>query len=180
MESVLETVGEMTRSKTKFVCMLGPALRSVLACLNFSHGLNYSCHQEILDILSNTMNNTGIPCAVMLDTKGPEIRTGRIKRLPTPLTVLFLVTMIMISMSHKKLAEVVKPQNDILCSDGTITLKVLACDKELCLVRCRYENSAVLGERKNANIYGSGQTRDKVDILKWGIQNKIVMIALSL
>lgn len=62
--------------------------------------------------------------------------------------MLFLVMMIMISMSHKKLAEAVKPQSDILCSDGTITLKVLACDKELVLVHCRYENSAVLGEEE--------------------------------
>ncbi|KAK9930026.1 hypothetical protein M0R45_027086 [Rubus argutus] len=130
MESVLETVGEMTRSKTKIVCMLGLALR--------------------------------------------------IMRLPSPLTMLILVVMIMISMSHKKLVEAVKSQSDILCSNGTITLKVLACDKELGLVCCRCENSAVLGERKNINIYGCGQTRNQVDILKWGIRNKIVMIARSL
>lgn len=91
----------------------------------------------------------------------------------------------MISMSYKKLAEDVKPQSDILCADGTITLKVLACDKEHGLVRCRCENTATLGERKNVNLPGvvvdlpTLTEKDKVDILEWGVPNKIDMIALS-
>ena len=60
----------------------------------------------------------------------------------------------LISMSYMKLAEHVKPQSVILCADGTISLTVLACDKEQGLVRCRCENSALLGERKNVNLPG--------------------------
>lgn len=66
--------------KTKIVCTLGPSSRSVemlekllkagmnVARFNFSHG-THSYHQETLDNLRTAMNNTGILCAVMLDTK---------------------------------------------------------------------------------------------------------------
>lgn len=79
MEKVLACVGEM-RPKTKIVCTLGPTSRSVemaekllragmnVARFNFSHG-SHEYHQETLDNLRTAMNNTGILCAVMLDTK---------------------------------------------------------------------------------------------------------------
>ena len=66
--------------KTKLVCTLGPASRSVpmlekllragmnVARFNFSHG-THEYHQETLDNLRQAMHNTGILCAVMLDTK---------------------------------------------------------------------------------------------------------------
>ena len=91
----------------------------------------------------------------------------------------------MISMSYKKLAEDLKPDSVILCADGTITLTVLSCNKESGLVCCRCENSALLGERKNVNLPGvivdlpTLTEKDKEDILRWGVPNKIDMIALS-
>ena len=76
-------VGEDKRTrKTKIVCTLGPQSRSVemierllragmnVARFNFSHG-THAYHQETLDNLRTAMNNTGILCAVMLDTKVP-------------------------------------------------------------------------------------------------------------
>lgn len=69
------------------MCTLGPASRTVEQCeallkagmsvarFNFSHG-SHEYHQETLDNLREAMSNTQIMCAVMLDTKGPEIRTG--------------------------------------------------------------------------------------------------------
>ena len=79
MEKILEFVGDR-RPKTKIVCTLGPSSRSVemlekllragmnVARFNFSHG-THAYHQETLDNLRIAMNNTGILCAVMLDTK---------------------------------------------------------------------------------------------------------------
>jgi pyruvate kinase len=71
------------RPKTKIVCTLGPASRSVemvekllragmcVARFNFSHG-SHEYHQETLDNLRAAMERTGILCAVMLDTKVPS------------------------------------------------------------------------------------------------------------
>lgn len=90
-----------------------------------------------------------------------------------------------ISMSYKKLPVDLKPGNTILCADGTITLTVLSCDPAAGVVRCRCENTAMLGERKNVNLPGivvdlpTLTDKDKEDILDWGVPNKIDMIALS-
>ncbi|CAN7061649.1 unnamed protein product [Brassica oleracea var. botrytis] len=193
-------LGGQTRngaSKTKIVCTLGPASRSVemiekllragMNVFNFSHG-SHEYHQETLDNLRTAMQNTGILCAVMLDTKGPEIRTGFLKEgKPIELIQGQEITISIdytikgdsnvISMSYKKLAEDVKPGDVILCSDGTISLTVLSCDTYLGLVRCRCENSAVLGDQ--GVDLPTLTEKDKEDILQWGVPNKINIIALS-
>ncbi|KAF5183714.1 Pyruvate kinase [Thalictrum thalictroides] len=203
----MTTTSTMMRPKTKIVCTLGPSSRSIpmlekllkagmsVARFNFSHG-SHSYHQETLDNLRCAMDNTGILCAVMLDTKGPEIRTGFLNDgKPIKLEKGQEITIstdydlkgdkTMFSMSYKKLAHDVKPQSVILCADGTITLTVLSCDKDNGLVRCRCENTAMLGERKNCNLPGvivdlpTLTEKDKDDILNWGVPNKIDMIALS-
>jgi pyruvate kinase len=193
--------------KTKLVCTLGPASRTVpmlekllragmnVARFNFSHG-THEYHQETLDNLRQAMHNTGILCAVMLDTKGPEIRTGFLKDgKPIKLTKGQEITVTtdydikgdenMIAMSYRKLPVDVKPGNVILCADGTISLTVLSCDPDAGTVRCKCENTAMLGERKNCNLPGivvdlpTLTEKDKEDILGWGVPNDIDMIALS-
>ncbi|KAF5786337.1 putative pyruvate kinase [Helianthus annuus] len=193
--------------KTKIVCTLGPASRSVAMCekllragmnvarFNFSHG-THDYHQQTLNNLNIAMQNTQILCAVMLDTKGPEIRTGFLKdEKPIQLKEGQEITITtnytikgnedMISMSYKKLPVDLKPGNTILCSDGTITLTVISCDQAAGTVRCRCENTAMLGERKNVNLPGvivdlpTLTEKDKEDILGWGVPNNIDMIALS-
>ena len=79
MEKILG-VAAQGRPKTKIVCTLGPSSRSVdmlekllragmnVARFNFSHG-THVYHQHTLDNLRIAMHNTGIPCAIMLDTK---------------------------------------------------------------------------------------------------------------
>ncbi|KAL4280073.1 hypothetical protein GQ457_03G005600 [Hibiscus cannabinus] len=193
--------------KTKIVCTLGPASRSVpmiekllragmnVARFNFSHG-SHEYHQETLNNLRSAMHNTGILCAVMLDTKGPEIRTGFLQdgkavQLKEGQEITVTTDYDIkgdeetISMSYKKLAVDLKPGNTILCADGTITLSVLSCDPEAGTVRCRCENTAMIGERKNVNLPGvvvdlpTLTEKDIEDILGWGVPNSIDMIALS-
>ncbi|CAN1259742.1 Pyruvate kinase, cytosolic isozyme, partial [Linum perenne] len=160
--------------KTKIVCTLGPASRSVamiekllkagmnVARFNFSHG-SHEYHQETLDNLRIAMHNTLTLCAVMLDTKGPEIRTGFLKD-GNPI-------------------ELQEGQEITISTDYTI--KVLSCDPKAGTVRCRCQNSAMLGERKNVNLPGvvvdlpTLTEKDKEDILQWGVPNGIDMIALS-
>lgn len=128
--------------------------------------------------------------------QGPEIRTGFLKDgKPIQLKEGQEITVTtdynikgdekMISMSYKKLPVDLKTGNTILCADGTITLTVLSCDPAAGTVRCRCENTAVLGERKNVNLPGvvvdlpTLTDKDKEDILEWGVPNNIDMIALS-
>ena len=128
--------------------------------------------------------------------QGPEIRTGFLKDgKPVQLKEGQEITVTtdydikgdekMISMSYQKLAVDLKPGNPILCADGTITLTVLSCDLAAGTVRCRCENTAMIGERKNVNLPGvvvdlpTLTEKDKEDILRWGVPNNIDMIALS-
>jgi len=132
----------------------------------------------------------------LLLLQGPEIRTGFLKDgKPIKLTKGQEITVTtdydikgdenMIAMSYKKLPVDVKPGNVILCADGTISLAVLSCDPDAGTVRCRCENTAMLGERKNCNLPGivvdlpTLTEKDKEDILGWGVPNDIDMIALS-
>ncbi|URD86497.1 Pyruvate kinase [Musa troglodytarum] len=197
--------------KTKIVCTLGPSSRSVpmlekllragmnVARFNFSHG-THEYHQETIDNLRIAMQNTQILCAylpcILLSSQGPEIRTGFLKDgKPIKLKEGQEITITtdysikgdenMISMSYKKLPIDLKPGNTILCSDGTITLIVLSCDLEAGTVKCRCQNTATLGERKNVNLPGvvvdlpTLTEKDKEDIMGWGVPNNIDMIAVS-
>ncbi|BBN08001.1 pyruvate kinase [Marchantia polymorpha subsp. ruderalis] len=193
--------------KTKIICTLGPKSRDVetlehmlqagmnVARFNFSHG-SYDYHQGTLDALKQAMTNTQIMCAVLLDTKGPEIRTGVLKNgKPIPISKDREITLTTdydfegdentIALSYKKLAEHVHPGSTILIADGSITLTVLECDIAGGTVRCRCENSATLGEKKNCNLPGvvvdlpTVTKKDEDDILIWGVKNKVDFIAAS-
>ncbi|GBG88285.1 hypothetical protein CBR_g46851 [Chara braunii] len=194
-------------AKTKIVCTLGPKSRDVpmlekllkagmnVARFNFSHG-THAYHQGTLDNLRQAMINTEILCAVLLDTKGPEIRTGKLKDgKPVQLTqgeeVIISTDDSLegdgdtITVSYKWLPMDVKRGNTLFCADGTIALTVLESHPIQGTVRCRCENSAMLGERKNVNLPGvvvdlpTIGTKDREDILGWGVPNSIDFIAAS-
>ncbi|KAF3645924.1 Pyruvate kinase, cytosolic isozyme [Capsicum annuum] len=131
-----------------------------------------------------------------IGSEGPEIRTGFLKdgkaillKEGQEITVTTDYTIKgdekLIAMSYQKLAVDLKPGNTILCADGTITLTCLSCDQAAGTVRCRCDNTATLGERKNVNLPGvvvdlpTLTEKDKEDILEWGVRNDIDMIALS-
>lgn len=194
-------------SKTKVVCTLGPVSRSVevleellkagmsVARFNFSHG-SHDYHQETLDALRQAMRNTKTMCAVMLDTKGPEIRTGFLENAkPIQLTAGKEVTLTtdydkkgnsgLIAVSYKKLPVDMKKGMQILCADGSIVLEVVSTDPQAGTVRARCMNNATLGERKNVNLPGvivdlpTLTKKDEEDLVNWGIPNDIDFIAAS-
>ena len=80
----------MVQRKTKIVCTIGPASESKekmlelahagmnIARLNFSHG-DYEEHLNRIEKIREVSDETGINIAIMLDTKGPEIRLGSFK-----------------------------------------------------------------------------------------------------
>lgn len=78
------------RSKTKIICTIGPSVHSLdkikeliqagmnVARLNFSHGTHEE-HLVTINLLKEARKSLGVPLAIMLDTKGPEIRLGKIE-----------------------------------------------------------------------------------------------------
>ena len=193
--------------KTRIICTLGPVSREVsvleemlkkgmnIARFNFSHG-DHEYHKGTLDNLRIASKNLGIRCGVLLDTKGPEIRTGMLDHgEPVMLEMGSEITLTtdyeckgnknLIAVSYASLAKDVAPGSKILCADGSITFTVLSCDVDAGTVQVRCENGAKLGERKNMNLPGVNvdlptiTEKDRDDILNWGVKNKVDFIAAS-
>jgi pyruvate kinase len=135
-------------------------------------------------------------CGVLLDTKGPEIRTGMLRdgepvelkrgnmvTLTTDYSVLGTAEMIAVSYEH--MARDVMPGDNILMSDGNVMLEVLETDPGSGTVTCECLNTATLGERKNCNLPGvkvdlpTLTEKDLHDIVGFGIVNDVDFIAAS-
>eukprot|EP00740_Mantoniella_antarctica_P005723 CAMPEP_0181360042 /NCGR_PEP_ID=MMETSP1106-20121128/6439_1 /TAXON_ID=81844 /ORGANISM="Mantoniella antarctica, Strain SL-175" /LENGTH=552 /DNA_ID=CAMNT_0023473257 /DNA_START=135 /DNA_END=1793 /DNA_ORIENTATION=+ len=195
------------KQKTNIICTLGPVSRDVpkleemlkggmrVARFNFSHG-THQYHQETLDALRQACLNTGIECAALLDTKGPEIRTGMLDHgEPVQLHKDSIITLTtdytakgnekLVAVSYPSLAKHVSEGSKILCADGSITFTVISCDVDAGTVQVRCENSAKLGERKNMNLPGVNvdlptiTEKDRDDLLNWGVKNNVDFVAAS-
>jgi len=194
--------------QTKIVCTLGPACWDVptledlieqglsVARFNFSHG-DHEGHKACLDRLREAAANKKTPVAVLLDTKGPEIRSGffangakkisLVKGQSLTLTAdyAFKGDSNKLACSYPALATSVNPGQPILVADGSLVLTVLTCDVAAGEVTCRVENNCSIGERKNMNLPGvivdlpTLTEKDINDIKEWGIPNNIDFIAAS-
>ena len=103
-------------------------------------------------------------CAILLDTKGPEIRTGFLKdsakvelKAGQMLDIIsdynFLGTNEAIACSYESLPTTVSEGSTIYIGDGNLTCKVVSTSEDR--VTVRVENDYVLGERKNMNLPGA-------------------------
>ena len=134
--------------------------------------------------------------AVMLDTKGPEIRSGffaegkKIQLTKGENLILtsdysFKGDKHKLACSYSSLAKSVQTGQQILVADGSLVLTVLSTDEPNGEVTCRVENNASIGERKNMNLPGvvvdlpTLTEKDIHDIVHWGIPNDIDFIAAS-
>lgn len=133
----------------------------------------------------------------MLDTKGPEIRTGffadgakkidLVKGDTLTLTTdySFRGNAQKISCSYGALAKSVTVGQQILVADGSLVLEVLTTDESNGEVSCRVENNCAIGERKNMNLPGvvvelpTLTDKDIDDIQAWGVKNQVDFIAAS-
>ena len=158
--------------KTKIVCTLGPStdneavLREMMlagmnvARFNFSHQ-SIPEHKERFDLVKKVRDEMGLPIAIMLDTKGPEIRLGTIEGGRAELTadsVFKLTTADVVgnsgiaSITHKGLPKDVDVGSRILIDDGLIELSVIS--KTECEIVCRVINGGVISTRKGINVPG--------------------------
>ena len=190
--------------KTKIVCTIGPASESPetlvklieagmnVARLNFSHG-SHDEHEARINLIREAAEKVGKPVGILLDTKGPEIRTHNMKNGELHLTVGQVIDISMtevegtekcFSVTYDRLIEDVEQNSRILLDDGLIELRVLATDKEKGLIHTIVENAGVLKNKKGVNVPGvsvqlPGITeKDAQDIL-FGIKQGVDFIAAS-
>lgn len=189
--------------KTKIVCTMGPntnnreimkelALNGMdVARFNFSHG-DHAEHRHRLEILESVREELGIPIASLLDTKGPEIRTGKLKdgkKVTLKEGDLYTLTTEEIVgdetrgyINYAGLAEDVKPGDRILIDDGLIELHVREINGTD--IVCRIENGGELGEKKGVNVPGvrvklpALTDKDKEDI-RFGVDAGFDFVAAS-
>ncbi|MDR0442282.1 MAG: pyruvate kinase [Treponema sp.] len=169
----------MQYRKTKIVCSLGPssATDSVVgelilagmnvARLNFSHG-THDEHRTRIEGIRRVSGKLGKPVAILLDTKGPEIRTGMVEgndKITINKGDSIAVTSddcfctaaqgdipARISISWKEAAQKLKKGHRILVADGLLDLEVLDVANDI--INCRADNAAIIGSKKNVNLIG--------------------------
>ncbi|WP_318508050.1 pyruvate kinase [Bacillus sp. T3] len=190
--------------KTKIVCTIGPASESVekltqlieagmnVARLNFSHGDHHE-HGERIRNIREAAKNTGKNVAILLDTKGPEIRTNNMENGAIELAVGQEVRISMtevlgttekFSVTYEGLIDDVHPGSTILLDDGLIGLEVLKVEKEIGEIVTKVLNGGTLKNKKGVNVPGvrvnlPGITeKDAQDIL-FGIEQNVDFIAAS-
>src|SRR5690554_597230 len=189
--------------KTKIVATIGPAsdnketvTRLVeagldVARLNLSHG-DYEEHSRKIEIIREVEDDTGKTIGIMLDTRGPEVRTGPLEEdkeifLYTGDEIVLTIddvtgTKERISVSYKELTKDVKEGSRILIDDGLLELQVLAVNGND--IRCKVLNGGLLGSYKGVNIPGVSLNlpaltkRDK-EFIHFGIKMGINFIAAS-
>ena len=189
---------------TKIVCTIGPKSESkeVLTSLidngmnvmrlNFSHG-DYEEHGSRIKTAREIMAESNRHVAILLDTKGPEIRTGKLEGgkdvlLETGNEVIITVDYSFIgnkdkfSVSYPGIINDLKPGNTVLLDDGLIALEVQGvAGKE---VKCLIKNTGELGEHKGVNLPGVSVSlpalaEKDIEDLKFGCAQNVDFIAAS-
>ena len=192
--------------KTGIVCTMGPSCWDpeklvqlidegmTVARLNFSHGDHKGHAQTIKNLQMALKQRPRAHVAVMLDTKGPEIRTGFFKEggkislkagqdLEIVTDYSFLGDENKIACSYPKLPESCSVGQTILAADGTLVMEVKEIKEASVLVRV--VGNATIGERKNMNLPGVAvdlpvvTEKDRKDLVEFGLSQQVDMIALS-
>ena len=159
--------------KTKIVCTIGPATEEVetlkklikagmnVARINFSHGCFKDQEQKIANV-KQAREELNMPVALLLDTQGPEIRTGKLEQMPVELKAHDIFTLVneeiignkeKVSVTYKELYKDVKVGTQILIDDGKIELEVKEIKEKD--VICEVMNGGMLGNRKSVNLPGT-------------------------
>lgn len=189
--------------KTKIVCTMGPntndenIMRKLvqngmdIARFNFSHG-DHEEQKMRMDMLKRIREEEKKPVAILLDTKGPEIRTGVLKdgkkvqlsagEVFTLCTEDIVGDETKASITYPGLAADVQIGSTILIDDGLIELKVK--EKRDTEIVCTIINGGELGERKGVNVPNvpvrlPAITDKDRDDLKFGVEQEVDFIAAS-
>ncbi len=190
--------------KTKIVCTIGPAsdnvdtIKSLLnnglnvARLNFSHG-NHTSHQGTIENVRTVMDITGRNIAILLDTKGPEIRTIKLEgghdvQLESGQTFTFTTddsvvgNSELVAVTYPNLTEDLLVGSTVLVDDGLIEMEVKEISGKN--VICTVINSGLLGENKGINLPGiavglPALSPKDISDLKFGCEQGVDFVAAS-
>lgn len=162
-----------------------------VARFNFSHG-DYEEQKNRLELLKSVREELGLPVAALLDTKGPEIRTGVLKGgqkvllregMPYILTTRVLEGDEKIcQVNYEGLPACVQPGTHILIDDGLIDLEIERVEGTE--IYCRVVSGGELGQRKGVNVPKAridlpGLTEKDRDDIRFGIEQEFDYIAAS-
>lgn len=190
--------------KTKIVCTIGPASESVekltqlieagmnVARLNFSHG-DHEEHGNRIKNIREAAERTGKTVAILLDTKGPEIRTNNMVNGAIELTAgnNIIISMVEVegttdkfSITYPGLINDVHAGSKILLDDGLIGLEVTKVDHTANEIHTKILNSGTLKNKKGVNVPGvsvnlPGITEKDASDIVFGIEQGVDFIAAS-
>ncbi|WP_417650522.1 pyruvate kinase [Enterococcus faecalis] len=190
--------------KTKIVCTIGPASESVdmlvnlinagmnVCRLNFSHG-DYEEHGARIKNIREAVKITGKRVAILLDTKGPEIRTNDMENGAITMKIGDSVRISMtevlgtnekFSITYPELINDVNVGSHILLDDGLIDLEVTDIDRDANEIVTVVKNEGVLKNKKGVNVPGvsvnlPGITEKDANDIRFGIGQGIDFIATS-
>eukprot|EP00732_Lithocolla_globosa_P001035 Lithocolla_globosa_v1_NODE_445_length_4026_cov_20.129438.p1 type:complete len:539 gc:universal NODE_445_length_4026_cov_20.129438:2260-3876(+) len=201
--------GKEVYAKTSIICTIGPKTNSVqqlvqlrkngmnVVRLNFSHG-TFADHAAIIENTRKSFDYLpGRDVAIALDTKGPEIRTGKIKHLDSPIQLekdkkVFLTSDPKFKNEcddkyiyvDYRLSSVLSPGKLVHLDDGLITLKVETVEPNEERITCLVLNSGSLGSNKGVNLPSTVVDLPSLcdydrECLKWGVKQGVDIIFAS-
>lgn len=188
--------------KTKIICTIGPAsekpdvLKRLLEKganvirLNFSHG-DHEEHGRRIKLIKEIRQTLGVSVAILIDTKGPEIRIGKFKGGQAELlegqdfiltTKDIIGDATKVSISYKEIINDIRKGTKILLDDGLVELLVTDIGEDE--IYCKVVNGGIVGNQKGVNIPGvsiglPAITQKDIEDIKFGIAQEIDYIAAS-
>ena len=188
--------------KTKIICTMGPATDDLnvvkrmieagmnVARFNFSHG-DHAEHLERMNIVRQARKELHKPLALLLDTRGPEIRTGVYScgKIDIQDGQDFTLTtrdiegdQSIVSINYMGLPADVKPGTEILIDDGLVAFEVKSVEGTE--IHCVAKNNGVLSGRKSVNVPGLKlnmpylSPKDEADLI-FGCEQQVNYVAAS-
>lgn len=189
-------------ARTKIVCTIGPACNTVekmlelidagmnVARLNFSHG-SYEQHAEVIERLKQARERAQKPLAIMLDTKGPEIRLGKVAGEGVFVREGDELNLVATELEGNSERVTVKPGlvvnnlekgHRILLNDGYITATVTEVESDHAVIR--FDNAGQITTGRKVNCPDSevdlpAMTEQDLQDLKFGAEHDIDIVAAS-
>ncbi|MCB1083609.1 MAG: pyruvate kinase, partial [Simkania sp.] len=192
----------MAMARTKIICTMGPAVSDYnkirelidagmnVARLNMSHG-NHEQHREMIRMLKKARAEKGVPLAIMLDTKGPEIRVGKIKGDAIALNKKQTLKIMRgeiegsdegISFLPPTIVDDIPLHATVLFDDGYINSHVIEKTKKGIVVEI--QNNGVLRSQKGVNIPHAALnlpavTQQDIQDIIFGCEEEVDLLAAS-